>query len=90
MSTYEEMQLMQKEDDLQEFIILELISEISNEREEIGMSQRELSKISGIPQKTISRLENGMDVPKFKTLFKLLNALNLDLKIEVIHKNKFT
>lgn len=90
MSTYEEMQLMQKEDDFQEFIILELISEISNEREEIGMSQRELSKISGVPQKTISRLENGIDVPKLKTLFKLLNALNLDLKIQVIHKNKFT
>jgi len=86
MSTYQEMQIMQKEDDLQEFIILELISEISTEREKLGMSQRELSKISGVPQKTISRLENGIDVPKFKTLFKLLSALNLDLEIKVIHK----
>jgi transcriptional regulator with XRE-family HTH domain len=86
MSTFHEIQIMQKEDDLQEFIILELISEISSEREELGISQRELSKISGVPQKTISRLENGIDIPKFKTLFKLLNALNLDLEIKVSHK----
>ena len=86
MSTFQEVQSMQKEDDFQEFILLELISEISSEREDLGISQRELSKISGIPQKTISRLENGIDIPKFKTLFKLLNALNLDLEIKISHK----
>ena len=89
MSTFQEIQNEQKEDDFYEFVVLELIGEISTERESKKMSQRELSRISGVPQKTISRLENGIDVPKFKTLFKLLNALNLDINIQVTHKKIF-
>lgn len=86
MTTFQEIQRLQKENDFKEFIILELIGDISAEREDRGISQRELSKISGVPQKTISRLENGLDIPKFSTLFKLMNALDLEIEIKVSKK----
>ncbi|WP_412055884.1 helix-turn-helix domain-containing protein, partial [Bacillus inaquosorum] len=38
-------------------------------------------RLSGVPQKTISRIENGIDIPKISTLIKLINALNLELSI---------
>jgi transcriptional regulator with XRE-family HTH domain len=48
-------------------------------RERRGLSQRELSKLSGVPQKTISRIENGLDSPKIETLGKLASALKMKI-----------
>lgn len=84
--TFNDIQEMQQEKDLEKFIILEIIAEISYAREEKNLTQKELSEISGVPQKTISRLENGKDLPKFSTLFKLLKALNLKMEIKIIPK----
>lgn len=69
--------------DLERFIILDIISEISITREDRKISQRRLSELSGIPQKTISRIESGKDIPKFNTLMKLLNALDLKMEITI-------
>lgn len=82
-STFKEIQEMQQENNLEKYIILELISEISFAREEKNITQKNLSLMSGVPQKTISRLENGKDLPKFSTLFKLLKALDLKMEINV-------
>lgn len=69
--------------DLERFIIFDIIAEISMNREDRKISQRKLSELSGVPQKTISRVESGKDIPKFKTLMKLLNALDLNMEVTI-------
>lgn len=54
-------------------IILELIKE----RKKKKITQMELSKATGIPQATISRLESFNSIPTLQVLIKLSNALNL-------------
>lgn len=48
---------------------------IANAREEIGMSQRELSSVSGVMQADISKIEKGKGNPTLSTLQKIAKAL---------------
>ncbi|AMQ66588.1 transcriptional repressor [Bacillus phage Shbh1] len=59
------------------FISLEIVGKLIAARDRHKISQRKLSELSGVPQKTISRIENGLDVPKMQTLIKLTDALDL-------------
>ncbi|HDR4557476.1 XRE family transcriptional regulator [Bacillus thuringiensis] len=67
------------------FIALEIVGKLMAARDRKGISQRELSRLSGVPQKTISRIENGIDIPKIPTLIKLANILGFE--ISLIDKN---
>lgn len=67
----------------QDFLIESLIGKVRTYRIFFGISQRELSKKSGVTQNIISRMENGLTTPNIQTIFKLLDALNLDIEITV-------
>ncbi|UUV46887.1 helix-turn-helix transcriptional regulator [Bacillus phage vB_BanS-Thrax4] len=67
------------------FFTLEIMGKMMAIRTKKGISQRELSKLSGVPQKTISRLENGLDYPRLDTLGKLAYALGM--KIILVEDN---
>jgi DNA-binding XRE family transcriptional regulator len=56
-----------------------IINSIINRRVELGLTQRDLAKISGVKQSAIARLENFKVVPKIYTLYKLMNPLGLKL-----------
>ena len=75
--------LKQKDPDL--FTIMEIVGKLLAARDRKGLTQRKLAEMSGVPQKTISRIENGVDIPKIPTLIKLANQL--DLEITLINKN---
>lgn len=62
---------------------LELIGRIAGIREKEGISQSELSRRSGVPQKTISRMENGLSTPSLETLYKLINSMNYNIDINI-------
>ena len=66
-----------------------MASELKKLRESKGLSQRELSRRSGVPTATINRLEQGNDRPSFKDATKLADALALDPK-ELIAQPKVT
>ena len=68
-----------------DYFKMEIVGKLMAKRDQKRLSQRELSKITGVPQKTISRIENGKDIPKLNTLLILASALDLELKI--IDKN---
>lgn len=51
-------------------------------RQKNNWTQSELAKKVGIKQATISNFENNPDNTKLSTFFKLLQAMNLTLKIE--------
>lgn len=49
-------------------------------RKELGMTQEELSKKSGVCRKSLSQFENGLTLPKSKSTYSLLaNALEVDV-----------
>ena len=72
---------------------LELIKKIQDRRKDIGISINNLSKISQVSTKTISKLFTGVDV-KLSTLEKVTNVLGLDslgnevLSIETLNEKR--
>lgn len=59
----------------------QIIKAIINCREEKNMTQKDLSKLTGITQSDISKLENGNANPSVKTLNKIAAAFDKKLEI---------
>jgi HTH-type transcriptional regulator / antitoxin HipB len=59
----------------------ELALFIANQRKKLKLSQVEVSDLVGLKQKTISALENKPESTQLDTLFRVLSALNLDIKV---------
>lgn len=57
-------------------------------REKSNLTQRELSKLSGIRQPVIARIEKGANSPQTNTLMKLLYAMGYTLKVVPLKKDK--
>jgi transcriptional regulator with XRE-family HTH domain len=68
-----------KEKDPSLVFSLEIMAKIMIERNRQGVTQSKLSEMSGVAQKTISRLENGLDMPTLETIGKLAYALGLEI-----------
>jgi len=49
-------------------------------RRRAGVSQRELARLSGVPQPTISRIERGGMSPTLDTLEPLVRACGMDIE----------
>lgn len=59
---------------------LMLGSFVGEQRRQKGLTQNELSHISGVSRNTIARLETGWVGASFNTAFKLITALGLELE----------
>jgi len=57
---------------------------IAKAREEKGITQSQLAKLSHIDQADISKLEKGVGNPTLSKISKLLDALNCDIDIKII------
>lgn len=71
--------------DNQENIAIEemLAKTIIENRNQAGLTQNELSKLTGIPQANISKIENGMGNPSLKLLERIAKSLNKKLIIRM-------
>lgn len=58
-------------------------------RKEKGITQKDLSDITGINQADISRLENGTANPSLSTLKRLASGLGLALKLEFVPEGNY-
>jgi len=58
-------------------------------RHELGLSQETLSQITGIHQADLSRLENESSNITIKTLKRVAEGLNCNIKIELIPREDF-
>ena len=56
-------------------------SQVNQARRAAGLSQRELSRRTGVPQSAIARIEGGRQVPRADTLEKLLRACGFELRL---------
>ena len=59
-----------------------LIRALIKRRNELSLSQAQLASIIGMQQPAISRLENGANNATISTLFKVIDALNLDMEFK--------
>lgn len=69
-------------------ILMEEIEELTNivsamidKRTALGITQRELAQLCGLPQSSIARIESGRTTPKLDTLLKIIHPLGLKLKL---------
>ena len=60
-----------------------IVSAIIDKRNEMGLSQRELANLCGIPQSSVARIETFKTTPNVETLIKLLQPLGLKLTVSV-------
>lgn len=66
--------------DIEEMEVLaEIVSVIIERRNELGISQRELAEICGLPQSSVARIEACTVRPKVETLIKIMKPLGLTL-----------
>ncbi len=65
-----------------------LINELIKAREEQGLTQRELEKLSVVAQPVISRMEKGTTSPSIDTVLKFLVPLGMTLKVVPISESK--
>ena len=64
-----------------EFVIIQAMIDA---RKTKGITQKELSELTGIAQGDISKLENGNGNPSIRTLQRIASAMGMTLRIEFI------
>ena len=60
----------------------EIIQALIEARRASGMTQKELSQLTGIAQGDISKLEKGNANPSLRTLIRLAEGMGMQLKVE--------
>lgn len=58
-----------------------IVSTMIDKRNALGISQRDLAALCGLPQSSIARIESGRTAPKLDTLLKIMHPLGLKLKL---------
>ena len=53
-----------------------LADRLLQRRQESGLTQKDLARCAGIRVETLNRIERGRTTPDFKTIRKLVNAMN--------------
>lgn len=76
------------EDDEKQTLESLVMRSIVNVRKAQNITQKKLSIRTGIHQADISKFENGSRKPSLKLLQRLAHGIDMELKIELIHKNK--
>lgn len=67
---------------------MEIIKATVEARKRSNLSQRDLSKISGIKQPAIARIESLRGSPRLATIMKILNSMGYTLKVVPLNKTK--
>ena len=60
-----------------------IVGAIIEKRNELGLSQRQLAEICGIPQSSVARIETLKITPNLDTLLKIMQHLGLKLTVSV-------
>ena len=61
--------------------IAAIVGAIIEQRNALGISQRELASICGVPQSSVARIESFKTIPHLDTLLKIMRPLGLKLSV---------
>lgn len=59
-----------------------IVSTIVKQRNAMGISQRELATMCGIPQSSVARIESFKTTPNLDTILKIMQPLGLTLAVQ--------
>ncbi|MCR5477148.1 MAG: helix-turn-helix domain-containing protein [Lachnospiraceae bacterium] len=59
----------------------QIISIMIKRRNDLGLSQRELAELCGVPQSSIARIESNHSVPRLDMLIRIFSKLGLGVSI---------
>jgi transcriptional regulator with XRE-family HTH domain len=60
-----------------------LIRRLKDRREQLGVTQEQLSELAAVALRTVKELDSGKGNPTVSTLIKLADVLGMELKLEV-------
>ena len=60
---------------------------MAERRKELGLSQAQLAELCDTTQSAIARLESGGRPPRIDTLLRLANALDCDLRVDLVPRS---
>lgn len=63
--------------------IASIVSAMIEKRNELGISQRELAEMCGMPQSSVARIESFQTTPNLDTVVKIMQPLGLRLTVSV-------
>ena len=61
--------------------IASIVGAMIEQRNALGISQRELAAMCGMPQSSVARIESLKTIPNLDTLLKLMQSLGLKLTV---------
>lgn len=61
---------------------IQTLGPIIQKRKQLGLSQRDIARMIGMPQSTIARIESCKTIPNAETLYKLVNALGMTIIVK--------
>ncbi|MBR3738387.1 MAG: helix-turn-helix transcriptional regulator [Eubacterium sp.] len=61
-----------------------IVSAIIDKRNAMGLSQRDLAMLCGIPQSSVARIETFKTTPNVETLIKIMQPLGLKLTVSTL------
>lgn len=67
-----------------------IVGALVQQRNALGLSQRELAARCGMPQSSIARIESCKTVPNLDTLLKIMGTLGLKLRVTMLEQPKAT
>ena len=62
----------------------DIITSVTAQRNALGLSQRELASLCGIPQSSVARIESLKTTPNLETLLKIMQPLGLKLTVSPV------
>ena len=61
--------------------IASIVGAVIKQRNELGITQRDLAACCGIPQSSVARIESFKTIPNLETLIKIMRPLGLTLTV---------
>jgi len=65
----------------------QIAERVAARRKELGLSQAQLAELCDTTQSAIARLEGGGRPPRIDTLLRLANALDCDLRVDLVPRS---
>jgi len=62
-------------------LVADLVDEIRDIREELGLTQRDLADKTGLKQSAIARMESGGAIPRLDTVLRVALAMGFKFKL---------
>ena len=73
-----------KEDIAEAENIAAIVGAMIDKRNELGITQRQLAEMCGIPQSSVARIESYKTTPNLDTLLKIMQPLGLTLSVVAV------